>query len=127
MNQIRDAFDEGFALSKLGGPIETAWDRSESRQQSEPDTNISPELLATLRAIEARPFEPSVVSVNAARAYRVIPGAAAVAVRAVDQQGRRVTDFIAIQTSQGLDAVAVAKEIAEALSRPSPEAAKENP
>lgn len=29
---IRDAFDEGFALSKFGGPIEKSWERSEARQ-----------------------------------------------------------------------------------------------
>lgn len=27
---IREAFDEGFALSKFGGPIEMAWQRSEA-------------------------------------------------------------------------------------------------
>lgn len=30
---IREAFEEGFALSKLNGPIADAWDRSEARQQ----------------------------------------------------------------------------------------------
>jgi hypothetical protein len=28
---MREAFDEGFALSKLQGPIEAAWERSEAR------------------------------------------------------------------------------------------------
>lgn len=32
--QIREAFDEGFAVSKAGGPIETAWDRSQARQDA---------------------------------------------------------------------------------------------
>lgn len=31
---IREAFDEGFALSKLGGPIEAAWQRSDARQSA---------------------------------------------------------------------------------------------
>ena len=30
---IRDAFDEGFAISKLDGPIETAWEHSDARQR----------------------------------------------------------------------------------------------
>jgi hypothetical protein len=29
---IREAFDEGFALAKFGGPIERAWEHSEARQ-----------------------------------------------------------------------------------------------
>lgn len=31
-DEIREAFNEGFALSKLGGSIEAAWERSEARQ-----------------------------------------------------------------------------------------------
>lgn len=32
--EIRQAFDEGFGLSKLNGPIESAWARSEARQNA---------------------------------------------------------------------------------------------
>ncbi len=30
--ELRAAFDEGFSLSKFGGPIEQAWTRSDARQ-----------------------------------------------------------------------------------------------
>ena len=47
---IREAFDEGFALSKLGGPVEMAWARSEARRTEE-FTRIS--VSAVVRALLA--------------------------------------------------------------------------
>lgn len=46
---IRAAFEEGFAASKMNGPIETAWERSEARQQAAPD--FSHEIDEALTAI----------------------------------------------------------------------------
>lgn len=78
---------------------------------------ISDELRAKLaEAIaESDALGPSIVSANAAQDFHAIKGQPAVAVRSYDQQGRRVTNFIALETSPGLDAVVCAEKIAMAL------------
>lgn len=45
---IREAFEEGFALSRLGGPIETAWNQSETKVHA--DATASPGLLQVATA-----------------------------------------------------------------------------
>lgn len=60
---------------------------------------------------------PSVVSAEAPRTYRPFRDKPVISVRVLDTVGRRRTDFIELQVSVGLDAMALTKQIAAALTR----------
>lgn len=58
-DDLREAFDEGFALSKLGGPIGAAWDRSNTRQIADEEQTVIDVRRATPSAIRLTPAEAS--------------------------------------------------------------------